>query len=159
MTDRVRHPRALKVFRFGLYLFTAIAVLALAVATVLYLGAVVLVGGLAVLLTGSGESLPVIVLVVLGILTSGTLVGLFGVGSRRLDRYVRRIDAVPDPVETLADLYVADAIDEYELERRLDALLGEAVTVERTFGDETEANDHAAAVERAGKYGNRVRRR
>lgn len=124
MDDRVRHPRLLSAFRVVLYATAGTVALAVGVLAVATVGFVVAAGGLAMLVTGQAHLLAVLVLAGLVVATTGGLVWALAEAARRLDREVTEADRKPDPVEEAKRAYADGRLDEAQLERRLERLLG-----------------------------------
>lgn len=144
MSQRVRYPRALAVFRVGLYLAATLAAVSLTGVAVAALVLVLGLGGVALLLNGDVNVLALAGLFGLVVVTLGLLVGGLATGVRRVDRAVRDAARVPTPVERLKQQYVDAEFDEAEFERRLAAVLDD-----EAVGDGTERTDtggHGGAV-------------
>jgi membrane protein implicated in regulation of membrane protease activity len=123
MTEPVRHPRTLAAFRAALYLFAALVGGLLALLGVGVLGALLVVAVVGVATTGDVNLLAIGGLgVVTLVLVAASLLAV-SVGTRSVERRVRRADRRPDPVEELTEAYVADDVDEAGLERGLEGLL------------------------------------
>lgn len=123
MAERVRHPRLLSAFRTALYLSAAFVATLLALAGVAVLGAILAFAAFAVLTTGDVNLLAVGGLAVLVVALVGVGLAALSAAVRCVERRVERADRLPDPLDELKREYVVDAIDERELERRLDGLL------------------------------------
>jgi uncharacterized membrane protein len=124
--DRTRGvPVGVLVLRVVLSLAVAAVLGVVAVATASYLAAVAVVGGVAVVV-GSGGSLVVPVLAVVGLLGAAAAVLVVLGVARRADRALVAAATPPSPVERARHEYVHDEIDEREFEHR----------VERAFADE-----------------------
>lgn len=132
MGRRLEHPRAVLAVRVLLYLGLVAVLGTLAVGVVGYLVVVAAFGGIA-LLAGTGPG----ALGLLGLTVGGVgIAALVGVGAavavRWADRQVVAADRRPDPVEELAERYVAAELDEIEFERRLERALARQEERERT---------------------------
>jgi uncharacterized membrane protein len=138
---RLRHPRAVFLFRVALYLATTITLAALLFAGVGFLGFLTVAGVTAALLDVGvgGAILPVGALWTLVFVALGGIVVL---GARRVERTVVEYDREPDPLEALKRRYVEADIDEPELEHRLEAVLD---------GDDPAATRESDRTERAAR--------
>ena len=126
MVQRVKHPRTMAAVRVGLSLIAALLGVGLAVVALASLLLVFVFGSVALALGGDVNLLAVAGLVALVLVVSvGLLWSLFeAVG--RVEAAIREADREPDPVALLREQYVADDIDERELERALDELLADS---------------------------------
>lgn len=130
MSGGVRHPRTIFAYRLLLYLGLAVVLGTLAVGVAGYLLVVVAVGGLA-LLAGTGPGALTLVGVAAGGVGIAAVVGVgTAVAVRWAEHQVVAADRRPDPVEDLAERYVADELDEIEFERRLESVLAQESAVE-----------------------------
>lgn len=126
MAERVKHPRAMAVVRVGLYLVAAVLGVGLTGVALASLLLVFVFGSVALAVGGDVNVLSVAGLVALILVVSVTfLSGLF-VAVRRVESAIREADRKPDPIAVLRDQYVADEIDEQDLERALDDLLADS---------------------------------
>lgn len=125
MDREVRHPRVIGVIRTLLSVGLAIGLGILALSVVGFLFVLVGVGGVAVLAGVSVDALSLLGVAGVAIVLAGTV----GVGLvytfRRADQRIVEADKRPDPVEELAERYVAADLDEHELERRLGYVLAD----------------------------------
>ena len=112
--------------RVGLSLIAALLGVGLAGVALASLLLVFVFGSVALALGGDVNLLAVAGLVALVLVVSvGLLWSLFeAVG--RVEAAIREADREPDPVALLREQYVADDIDERELERALDELLADS---------------------------------
>lgn len=126
MVQRVKHPRTMAAVRVGLSLIAALLGVGLAGVALASLLLVFVFGSVALALGGDVNLLAVAGLVALVLVVSvGLLWSLFeAVG--RVEAAIREADREPDPVALLREQYVADDIDERELERALDELLADS---------------------------------
>ncbi len=122
--------------RIGLYLAVAGVLGAVGVATAGYLGAVAVVGGVALLVGGGGETLLVPGLALVGVIGAGaSAVGVMD-AARRADRALVAAATPPSPVERARREYVRDEIGEREFERRVERALAAERRRERERGRE-----------------------
>jgi hypothetical protein len=119
----VKHPRTLRLFRAALVVVTTVAVVGVLGVGLSVLGAVVVLAGVSLVLTGDPNVVGFALLAVVGVLATGGLaLGIRG-AARRIDRRVTAWDRRPDPLDELRRAYVAGEIDETTLERRVERLL------------------------------------
>ncbi|MFC5969741.1 hypothetical protein ACFPYI_00210 [Halomarina salina] len=123
MTDRVRHPRLFSAFRAALYLSAGLVVTLLSLAGVVALLAILVFAGVGLLTVGDVNLLAVGGLAGLVLALVALALGAVRFAVRHVERRVRSADSIPDPLDRVKGEYVADAIDERELERRLDGVL------------------------------------
>jgi hypothetical protein len=122
----VRYPRLWAAVRAALYLAGGVATMALLGLTVSFLGLVTVLGTLSLLVTGNANAILVAAVVGIGLVIAGLVTTLLLKSVRRADRFLLQVARGPDPLEAVAAKYVADDIDEVELERRVERLLLEA---------------------------------
>ncbi|MFD1512662.1 hypothetical protein [Halomarina rubra] len=126
MAERVRHPRLFSAFRAALYLFAVALGALLALVGVGALLAILVVGAVGVATTGEVNLLAVGGLSVLVVAVVALALAGLRLGVRHVETRVADADRLPDPLDELTTQYVEDAIDERELERRLDGVLDSA---------------------------------
>lgn len=125
MDREVRHPRVIGAIRALLSVGLAIGLGILALSVVGFLFVLVGIGGVAVLAGVSVDALSLLGVAGVAIVLAGTVgVGLV-YAFRWADQRIVEADKRPDPVDELAERYVAADLDEHELERRLGHVLAD----------------------------------
>jgi hypothetical protein len=105
---------------YGVAAVVAVGLVGLGLAV---LGATVALAGLSVLLTGEPNAVALGLVAAAGLLTTGGVALVVGLGARRLDRRVTESARRPDPLEELERAYVAGTLDDATFERRVERLL------------------------------------